>query len=132
MLLNFSVICTAQGKRKSLKIGEKEELCSDIGHLNIGSAKECSRVAKILKLSYRGIIPQWRYDEEEPHMNRSPTACFLVEPSLVFWNPDKVGARNDLAKPICQNAGKIIMVYCIFLHIFLGNDVTRFSHCINI
>ena len=128
MLLNFSVICSAQAKRKSFVIGEKGELCSDIGHPNIGSPNECSRVAKMLKLSYRGSIP---FLEAHKHMNDLPPACVLVEPSLIFWNPDKTVARNDFAKPICQNAGKFIMIYCNFLHIF-WIYLTRFSHCIKI
>ena len=106
MLFYLTVIYTAQPV-----IGEKNELCSDIGLPNLDSAKECSKVVNMLPFGARfsvcdtcGIPDPVRC----PGCPPSPPGCFSIEgslpsPSLVFWNPAKTGERDDMGKPICQN-----------------------------
>ena len=99
ILFSFSVIYTAQPV-----IGEKGELCSDIGYPNIGSAKECSKVVNMLPFKASFDAPDLH---QCPGCSPSPPGCYLIEvlssTSLVVWNPAKTGERDDMAKPVCQN-----------------------------
>ena len=100
-LFNLFMIYTVQPV-----IGEKNELCSDIGYPNIGSAKECSKVVSMLPFKASFDAPD--LDSHPcPGCSPSPPGCFLIEVlssiSLVVWNPAKTGERDDMAKPICQN-----------------------------
>ena len=100
-LFNFFMIYTVQPV-----IGEKNELCSDIGYPNISSAKECSKVVSMLPFDASFDAPD--LDSHPcPGCSPSPPGCFLIEVlssiSLVVWNPAKAGERDDMAKPICQN-----------------------------
>ena len=100
-LFNFFMIYTVRPV-----IGEKNELCSDIGYPNIGSAKECSKVVSMLPFKASFDAP--RLDSHQcGGCPPSPPGCFLIEvlssTSLVVWNPAKTGERDDMAKPICQN-----------------------------
>ena len=105
MLFNFSVIYTARPV-----IGEKDELCSDLGLPNLSSANECSKVVLMLPFGARFSVCE-RCGVPDPHQcpgcPPSPPGCFLIEvlssTSLVVWNPAKTGERDDMAKPICQN-----------------------------
>ena len=108
-------------------IGERGELCSDIGNPNIASEDECSKMAEMINVTFI-VCKHCPFPPEDPRTRRSPPACFFVDQAeIVFWNPAKTGFRNPTSKPICQLAvsGKFIMVYCIILHIFYHVEIPQ-------